>query len=315
MTGYLILPDKSVYQLPDLISWEIIHTAGDGADAFNISFIYTPQMADMLRSAYRFRGVHDGKTVFFGVVDDFQVNIDGIGAAVSVTGRGLAALLLDNEAESVEYSTCTLNEILRVHVRPWGISDISADNMGSLSGYRVSSGVSQWQALAGFTRWVGNITPRFSKEGTLLITKKTDTPILITEQSGIHSMRWTKKRYGVISEVLVKGNTSGERRIIKNQDFLNKGGACRRVICVPNYTGYDAMRYTGEYQIRESQKNAETLELKMSEPFYAFAGDSVRLTLPSCGITGDFTVSQSMSQADGNGCGTTLTLTPEKGGS
>ena len=313
MTGYLILPDGTAFELPRLTAWEALYTSGDGADSFEVTFAYRPEMATMLHDAFRFRATEAGKTVFYGVVDDFQVRIDAGGAFVCVSGRGLAALLLDNESESVEYGACTLEDILRVHVRPCGISDILTGGVGSLYGYRVPSSVSQWRALCDFTKWAGGITPRFSKEGRLLITKEQGVRVSIDERSGVCAARWKKRRYGVVSQVLVKGNTSGEKSTVANQAFINKGGSCRRVVCVPNSTGCDAMRYTGEYQIRESERGAETVELSLAEPFFAFAGDAAAVSLPHMGILGDYSITRSRAWADGEGCGTVLSLTPKKG--
>lgn len=69
----------------------------------------------------RFWAEHGGERVFTGVVDECQVEQSGNGSVLELSGRGMAALLLDNEALGQDYGTATLEDILRDHVRPYGI--------------------------------------------------------------------------------------------------------------------------------------------------------------------------------------------------
>ena len=46
-----------------------------------------------------------------GIVDDFSVDLDGGGTTVTITGRGAAARLLDNESRPVTYQDATLEEM------------------------------------------------------------------------------------------------------------------------------------------------------------------------------------------------------------
>ena len=82
--------------------------------------------------------------------------------------RGLAALLLDNEAEAVTYTQPTLSELLRNHAAPYGLSWGMFSELQGQAEYSVSSGESQWRALEGFTRWVSGFVPRITAEGLLL---------------------------------------------------------------------------------------------------------------------------------------------------
>ena len=69
----------------------------------------------MLYGAVRFRGEYGGKTVFFGVVDEYEITADESGLLAVVRGRSLEALLLDNECEAVEYAGAGLDFILQRH--------------------------------------------------------------------------------------------------------------------------------------------------------------------------------------------------------
>ena len=163
-----------------------------------------------MKDAVRFSAVEDGETVFCGVVDEYVTAIDDRGGTVTVSGRGLGALLMDNEAESAEFQRCTLEDILRKYAEPLGINNVRADSMRGAAGYEVASGTSYWKAISDFALWVGNITPRFSREGVLVLSKDPERELRIEEADGVCAIKYRGRRYGVISEVLVKGNTDGK---------------------------------------------------------------------------------------------------------
>lgn len=310
MTGYLYACNGAAWRLPPLLSWSLEHTAAGAADAFEIRFAYTAEMNAILASAYRFRAEEAGETVFYGVVDECATSLSEDGAVTEVSGRGLAALLLDSEAEAKEYYSCALSDILRDHAAPYGVMDADADAMGRAALYRVASGSSEWKALADFAAWVGGVTPRFSKSGRLVLRKKADGRVRLGQDCGVVAARRRIRRYGVVSEAVVKGNTNGARSVVKNEAFLALGGACRRVVCVPNETGCGAMRYTGEYQIARSAADYDTAEVTLIKPLAAFAGSEAEISLPRAGLDGVFFIRESRSWADGDGCGTRLTLVP-----
>lgn len=77
-------------------------------------------------------------------------DLDEKGLQLEVSGRGMAALLLDNEAESVSYQWATMEEILKNHVTPYGIVCTGYDAVTAAARYRVANGSSQWKALNDF---------------------------------------------------------------------------------------------------------------------------------------------------------------------
>ena len=76
MKGYLIDKDGTQYQLPELLSWDVCHGTGEPCDYFEVKTLYTAALLPKLGDAVRFKGTNDGATVFYGVVDEYQVSID-----------------------------------------------------------------------------------------------------------------------------------------------------------------------------------------------------------------------------------------------
>ena len=311
MTGYLETCGGTQYELPALLRWEMSYTGGVPCDSFSVTCLYDPKLFAVLPEVCRFSAVHGGKTVFRGVTDEYAVGRSEAGETLTVTGRGLAALLVDNEAEAVSYQTATLREIVRNHVAPYGI--VCGTPAAIRSGeYRVMSGGSQWRALSRFTEYFGGFTPRFTPVGKLLLTPpEAGTALTVGPETPVLGLRWAENRYGVFSEVLVKDKVRDRSLLVENKALKARGGSCRRVVYMPSRSSYAAMRYTGEYQIARSAEEQLTVEIKLPGLFLAFPGDTAELSLAG-GIQGSFTVREAESRADESGGTCTLTLGKRK---
>ena len=92
----------------------------------------------------------DGRRLFRGICDRQIVGLDSAGCRLTVWARSDAAVLLDNEAIPQEYSCVTLDEMFVKHLAPYGFqSDLEGE--GSLLGYQVGKGVSEWEAFSTFS--------------------------------------------------------------------------------------------------------------------------------------------------------------------
>lgn len=312
MECYLTDYDGAVWKLPQVIAWEIEHGLGTPCDAFEVRFLYDREMPEMLDAAVRFRAVHEGGTVFFGVVDEYELRAGISGMTVTVRGRGLAALLLDNEAESAEYYNPGTAFILQKHVYPWGITEVKTGAEIRTGQFSVSGGSSQWRVVEDFFRFCGGVQPYFSKEGVLLLDGGAGEEKIIDCKTAVTEQVFTGTRCGVISEVLVK-TRSGMQSLVENERFKARGGNCRRVVYVPRKTGYDGMRHTGAYQISRSEEESRLCRMTLPSLFAAFPGD--RVTVPDCapGFCGRFTVCRTRCWADGEDAGTVLEMKQEVG--
>ena len=111
MTGRIFTSTHQTYDLPPLLSWSVVHTGTVPCDSYTVTCLYSKEMAPILPLAAGFIGFEDGQLVARGIVDDFSVDLDGGGTTVTITGRGAAARLLDNESRPVTYQDATLEEM------------------------------------------------------------------------------------------------------------------------------------------------------------------------------------------------------------
>lgn len=310
MTGRIFTSDHRVFDLPEPIGWRVVHTGSVPCDSYEMTVIYRPEMAPVLRLAAGFACIHDGETVLRGIVDEYTVQMDSGGLTATIVGRGYAARLLDNESRPVTYQSATLEEIIRCHVRPYGISCGELANLKANSAYTVAAGTSQWKALENFCRTYGGFSPRFSRDGKLLAVPETaGKTVSIGDEAPVLTCTLREDHYGVLTEVLVIDKTRNVSYSVKNQDMIDLGGQCRRVVYTPGQSTWAAMRYTGEYQIEKSREEEKTVTVQLAGSFPAFPGDIVNLNLTHVGISGRFRVTEAENTFSASkGAAATLTL-------
>ncbi len=300
--------DGERYELPMLLEWELAYTSAVPCDSMAVTCLYDAGMADVLPRATRFSAVQNGETMLYGVVDAYEISMSQQGLLATVEGRGLAALLLDNESEALTYGRAALGEILKNHVKPYGIVSESPRALEG-AGYAVVSGSSQWKALRGFTHRYGGFEPYFKRDGTLVAAPLwgSGRTLSVNDSSPLLSLRRRERRHGVISEILIQDKVQNIRHRVVNQDFAVRGGQRRHVLYMPRSTA-DQRRYTGEYQIAQSALEQLEIRLELPLPFAAFPGDRIALSLDRLGLGGSYDVVEARSRMDSGGERTEITL-------
>ncbi len=294
MTGRIFTADHHVYDLPPLLSWNVRHTGTGPCDSWSVTAVYQPEMLTVLRMAAGFAAIENGMTQLRGIVDEYTVELGSRGMTVTLSGRGYAARLLDNESRPVTYEQVTLRELIRCHAEPYGISCGAAADLRSTVPYTAGVGISQWKVISEFCRTYGGFLPRFAKTGELLATPEQDSGkrIILDSGSPVLNCRIREDHYGVLTEALVIDKRQNVSYSVKNPEMIAKGGQCRRVIYTPGRSTWDAMRYTGEYQIQQSKKEEQAVTVTLPGSFDAFPGDRVTVRLEKLGLTGNYRVAE-----------------------
>ena len=108
LTMELTTWDGRSCRLPTLLNWSLTYTGGVPCDSMTACCPYDASMAELLPGVTRFTALRDGAVMLRGVVDAYEVSLSGQGLLVTLEGRGMAALLMDNESEALTYGTATL---------------------------------------------------------------------------------------------------------------------------------------------------------------------------------------------------------------
>ena len=315
MKGYLINKSGTQYELPELLSWDVCHGTGEPCDYFEVKTLYSNTFLPKLQEAVRFKGIADGKTVFFGVVDEYQISIDERGSTVSINGRSLAALLMDNEVQKHTYYSMTKDTMLEKYVTPYGISSISDISMPQVLMFSAKSGDSAWSVLKRFCLKSIRSTPCFDAAGKLHLSGISGKTIQINADTKAVSLKYKDESYGVISEITVINRSNGGSYTVKNQPFIDKGAGCKRYLYTDKFenvisgTTNPDLRFTGKYQIACSMFAKNCVELTLPEQFPCFPGDTVTLTCAAFAVDSkSCRVIKTHCWADAVSAGTSITL-------
>lgn len=309
MTGRIITCDHKIYELPELLEWDIVHTGGVPCDSFSATCAYMAELALPLHRAESFLALNGQSLLLHGIVDEYTIRQSAAGRTVTITGRGLAARLLDNESRPATYQTAALRDIVRAHVTPYGISCVQCADVRAGSVYTVAAGTSQWNALEEFCRVYGGFTPTFRRNGELAAAPRSAVNrIALNDGTTLLSVTKRENHYGVLSEVLVIDKTRNTSQTVQNKEFIARGGQCRRVLYTPGQSTWAAMRYTGAYQIARSAENEEILTAVLPGSRIVSPGDLAEVSLSGCGLSGEYAVTQCENACCPEGETTTLTM-------
>lgn len=307
MTGYVTTCGGQREMLPALLQWNIKLTDGDPCDSFSVRFLYAAELAEILREAVYFTAEENGETVFTGVVDDYEIRLDRKGLLAEMTGRGMAARLLDNQVRAAEYVRAQIEDILSAYVRPYGITSIRAAAMGPVERFVVETGYTCWQVLAGFCRHSAEIYPRFLPDGTLVLEPEQAGRTLRLSQEQCISAAVMDSRYGLSSRQILVNTRTGAQTAAENAAFVLRGGQC---VKVHGLTGNKvrAVWRTAQQRMEDDRRGKYALEVRVPGSFAAQPLDRVELTLDKMGIAGSYLVQTAETVCGDDGMYSTLTL-------
>lgn len=309
MTGVLTGHDGRRHTLPVMLEWKLQHTCGTPCDSFEVLCPWGAELEAALSRAVYFEAAEGDKKVFRGVVDEYECRWSEEGSRLYLSGRGMAALLLDNEATPADYQMATLDDILRRHVNPYGIVVASRGSFSTIPGFSVESGSSEWQVLRSFVKYHGGIEPYFDREGRLVLSGYGGgTGLLIDEKTPVTQITYRERRYGVLSEVLVLDRARQASQRVADQERIDRGYRCRRVVTTPGRSNYRTMRYSGEFQLKESGAERLVLEVTLPGVFAAWPGDIVEWRRAKPALGGRWRVWEAESAVDARGARTKLVL-------
>lgn len=300
MTGTLELYNGTAVTLPEMMKWNVRRTDGTGADSVSLTFPFSPQWEATLKKAIRIRLRDGDRDRFCGVVDEYEVCDNREGLTVTLYGRGMGGLMLDNQVGEGVFYYAGLRDMIRRYVTPYGIKADFQKNCWLYS-YAVDYGTTSWDAFSGFCLWAAGIQPRFLGDGTLLISSEQGTKRTLGEQDKMVETVRRGCRYGVYSAVAAKSIASGYVTRYENREFQAMGGCATHRMTVPRKNPCRAGRLWGQRVLDDSKNGWSTLTVTMPGAFWAEPVDPVQVDLPRLGLQGSFLVTECESIADEQG--------------
>ena len=283
MTGFLTTYDGALWQLPPLLSWEILQTDGDGCGSAQVTFVYEPKRLSVLKNG-AFLRLEDTATRFYGVVDEVSARLGEDGRTVTLCCRTLQALLMDNELRATRFSAASLSDVLQRFVYPFGVAKVIPASMGQVSKFAVETGNTAWQALCGFCRHAGGGEPRFTADGTLVFGE--EDGILTLDESKISSAEVRRCAYGLIGRQIVVSAGYEDVEIEEREALLLRGG--KQKVAMRMGSTVKADWRTAAQRVGESAREEETITLLVVGDLSAVPTQRVSCSLPQMGIAGTY---------------------------
>ena len=302
MRAIIIDEKRNEYEIMSIMSFELRRTDGSSCDGFEITF--PCDSTKILDSAMGFRFEHEGKIVFTGMIDECDVSYDK-GMIVTVSGRGMGAVLSDSEAQSCEINNATVDDIMSKFVTPLGVSCTYMKAMPKVSLFKVSSGNSIFSVVSDFAAQSDGSNVYFSNDGTLVISKDIGNIVEINDDCRAFDVEYRNKRYGLISKVTVK-NTRGKTVTVRDDLLINKGINASRVVMTTLDRTTGDMEKIGRRIIEKSKSECSTLFLTLPMLFAAEPLDICAVNMKKLNISGNFKVFESVTWAEGKSFGTRL---------
>lgn len=311
MTGYVSDGAGTRWALPPLTAWRLEYTAGVPCDSFWLRCLWDGDNPTRPGSWVGFAAEQEEERVFTGLVDECEVSLTGQGRFLEVSGRGMAARLLDNEALGQDYLCATQADLIRDHVTPYGITVAPGARLPPVPQFSVAAGSSEWSVVYDFARYYGGTAPRFDRRGRLVLTGWNDSrERVVDDKTGLIALVRRDKRYGALSQVLVRDRWSGQVETVESAAAQAAGVRARRVITMPARSSYKAMRYSGQFQLDKSAAELERLELTVGEAFCAWPGDLVTVRRTGWDWNGRYRAAQVTVGMDESGLWSRLELAP-----
>lgn len=242
-------------QLPVALAWELNYTVGSPCDSLLWRVPWQGDLPCPLAEWSLFQAEHQGEVVFTGVIDEVEASYAGSGGILEISGRGMAARLLDNEVLGQEYMTATLDDVIGTYVTPFGVSVGARESMPSRSSYVVETGSSAWAVLEDFVCYYGDVVPRFNGLGELYLTALPEDEIWdLGSGVPVTELRQCWKRYGACSEVWVRDRVTREVNKAVDAQQVALGLCARAVVTTSSQSSQQKRSYDGNYRLENSQE-------------------------------------------------------------
>ncbi len=275
--------------LPEPLSWDI--RRGDPCDACELVFPYDAGIDKRLPFAHRFDIRRDGAVVLRGIVDEWRVTLGDDGKKTALFGRGLQALLLDNEVEPVYYQTAGWADIAARHIAPYGIAVTAGGTAPVRYDFKVEAGLREWQVVTGFLP--AGVSPAFSPQGALSLRTPavSKTPKIVLRQGvDILAAQAVYDRYGIVSSVLIRNRDRNETIERVSNDAVRRGIQRRIVNTGVGSDGMARQELLARERLEASLRTLYALRVTAPGSFLAEPFDTVRVAGISPAFDGDWLV-------------------------
>jgi prophage tail gpP-like protein len=211
--------------------------------------------------------VRQGDTVLFnGRVDSQRSVLSDRGRLVHIDARTKGALLLDNEAKPSVLQNVQMATVFALFCQPYGFALYNPQPSRALAAYTVRAGMSEWEALTGFSRRMFGITPYVEGEQVCIDTPRSHTSVRISNTG--KGLRYSRLEYqftpyNIISDVIMRGPEGAYNASVHNSSSRYYGVRRKRYV-IPHNEFMDALSLDANQRIRRSMLESQQVNVTLT---------------------------------------------------
>lgn len=156
----------------------------------------------------------DGETLFDGAVDEQEWQVSGTEDVLEISARSAGGALLDNEAIPVTYNCPCLEDLYKLHLKPYGVRGCVGSDARCATYYPVRAGESEWDVIRQFCIGVLGVLPRLTEQLVLDASGEPSGRTVLFSNTRPGAQRYTSLavrhvRSGVIGEIAYQSGWEG----------------------------------------------------------------------------------------------------------
>ena len=257
MTFKLINTEGETFTPTLIYNYEISFSVDAPCNAVRLYFLYDGDMGETQKVL-----IYNGNNLIFnGLCDEQKLTETAEGTGCFIYARGMCAVLIDNEAEPMEYDHPSAKELFFNNARAFGFSEDLPDIYSEFT-YSVSKGTSVFGAINDFVLMQTGVPVFVDEAGTVRCFERGNTAKDL-QNFNVVSKKTIIDRSDLVSLVHYKIDSSeGYIRHFKSE-FLERQGIDReRFINLTSYPEWQR-EFLAENEILEPLKNYYQTEAKL----------------------------------------------------
>ena len=223
----------------------------------------------------------DAQTVFCGQVDRQVSSLSSRGRILTIEARSKGAFLLDNEAVPCTMTNVNISAVFSRFIAPYRFLLYHPSPGRTLPAYTVHKGVSEWEALTGYTLRVYGRTPYVIGDQVMLDRPRSAVPLSVGGAGAPYQeIAHTHFPYRIVSKVVLRDIDGYYRSAVNNSAAADYGIQRKRYV-IPASEFIDSPGLDANQRIRRSMLEKESVRITLPGIVMAHIGQEVEIADPN----------------------------------
>ena len=307
--------NNKMHQVKGLEGYEIDNSMDIPAGKFSLILSNAAgALAKIFRPNFIVQISEEDTIILKGSIDVVSVITGETGSFVQLSGRSMAAVLLDNDAAPQTYQSLNLEGFIKKIAEPYGFTSFEVDSTAGIAKIVVDDGMSEWDMINREAYSELGMIPWVAADGTI-VCKKTDLNADADYRFGNdveNATHWEELKIrdhltDVKSELWGKNYQMNDFVVEKDADLIAAGFKRRSIIKYSTETREQIGKKL-KHELKERKKGCYEISLTVRGSKSFLPGKIAYLHDTINGIDGKFLVAGVTQTKDVNGTKTSIRL-------